>query len=268
MPYLSLTCKKVLGEMWSLSFPGAPRYKVTVVNLDYFPLFRFLRNLQGVTKVRGELVDIVLKEDEESDGYGKKFTKVKRLIEMHWLEGLPLWGCLTGLREEPDPDGPAEMVDKRAFWSWIYAVRQIVALYKIEPAVWRSTSIKYLQRYEALKDDDFDAATIAHYSNVELVQAIIEALSEAIEYRLGWTGNFKDDDGSGYQEFDSENVGYFFCPTDDNEKVACQLEHAIVLVADQYSIKISRILQSELGPLYAEWEAYEDQKEIPKGLLL
>jgi hypothetical protein len=26
----------------------------------------------------------------------RKFENVKRLIELHWLEGFPLWGCLAG----------------------------------------------------------------------------------------------------------------------------------------------------------------------------
>lgn len=50
--------------------------------------------------------------------------------------------------------------------------------------------------------------------------------------------------------------------------VAHELEHAVVLVADQYSEKVDSLLRSKLGTLYGEWEAYEDQRVIPKDLVL
>ncbi|CAO2647285.1 Nn.00g082070.m01.CDS01 [Neocucurbitaria sp. VM-36] len=270
MPFLSLTSRQLLREIWGLYFLGRPRYTMAVANFDYFPHFRFLQMIQRLeidTKIPGELVDITLFATDKHDDNrcDEKFTRLKRLIELHWLDGLPLWGCLTGLRNV----GETEYSVKHVYWGWMYSVRQIVALYRIKPATWRSISIKYLQRYKFLRDDDFDASIIAEYSNPELVQAVIEMLSTSLECELGCTGNFRSlyRDSHNFIDYDHKDKDLFRLPG-YAKRVAYELDHASVLVARQYREKAGTLLKSELGSLYEEWEASEDKKSIPQDVLL
>lgn len=69
-----------------------------------------------------------------NEGQSTRFENIKRLIELHWLDGVPLWGCLTGLYSDRDI-GPLE--------DWLYSVRQIVALYRCDYAAWKEETITY-----------------------------------------------------------------------------------------------------------------------------
>jgi hypothetical protein len=31
-----------------------------------------------------------------------KFDEIERVVTMHWLDDVPLWGCPTGLRKDAD----------------------------------------------------------------------------------------------------------------------------------------------------------------------
>jgi hypothetical protein len=174
LPCLALTCRQILGEMWTWIFSTSPatitkktkyemikliRYTAKVKDFDFFPAFRFfqmLRRLPGGIRVQGKIVDIVLKDESEKHTHVTKYGKVKRLIEAHWLEGLPLWGCLTGLRKENGFEDlhKKERTGKGRFWGWMYSVRQVVVLYHIRRTLWRDTSVACLKCWNAFEGDD------------------------------------------------------------------------------------------------------------------
>ena len=79
----------------------------------------------------------------------RKFENIKRRIELHWLEGFPLWSCVTGLQGHETDNGP--------FHDWMYSVRQIVDLYRIDREVWKGHSVEYLSGCDEV-DDDTSAA--------------------------------------------------------------------------------------------------------------
>lgn len=104
---LAVTCRQTFQEMWSLLHPehdGYPQYLGTVKNFNIFPFLRFLVMLENHgLKITGENVAIFLEHKETDDFTNHKkintYARVKRLIELHWLQVLPLWGCLTDLRD-------------------------------------------------------------------------------------------------------------------------------------------------------------------------
>lgn len=77
-------------------------YTVNVKNFDYFPLLRLLQMLHRLKiKVQDKQVSITLLDyTGQPATCDSKNEKVYRLVEQHFLSDLPLWGCLTGLREE------------------------------------------------------------------------------------------------------------------------------------------------------------------------
>ena len=79
-------------------------------------------------------------EGDDALSQARKFTQVQRLVELHWLQGFPLWGCFTGLSDRQECKGP--------FGDYMYSVRQIVALYCIDHAAWKQHSLEYLCRYD------------------------------------------------------------------------------------------------------------------------
>jgi hypothetical protein len=144
LPMLSLVNREIFRETFHFIYSSAQeglRIRCVVRHLDFFP---FLRFYQLLTKTlyphkhdpskphKGGLdskeigpsklyILFDLREDER-DGvlHATKFSQVKRLIELHWVDGLPIWGCLTGLGDcYGDDEGP--------FTDWMYSVRQIVA---------------------------------------------------------------------------------------------------------------------------------------------
>ena len=65
-----------------------------------------LRKLAKV-QIKGSMVTMVYRERvphkqdrNESEMHATKFEGLKRLIERHWLEGLPLWSCVAGRQGE------------------------------------------------------------------------------------------------------------------------------------------------------------------------
>jgi hypothetical protein len=210
---------------------------------------------------------------------------VKRLIEMHWFDGLPLWGCFTGLRgqegEEEDWDiripnsdnedsgkpltawAPIGIAQSREdFEKWMYAVRQIVALYRIDMPKWRSLSLEYLHIYNAFSGSHANMFQ-GKDSNVDLVEGVIDAVITTIEYHLGHNGDSEDGFANGYFRFSSGLMdGCEF------RKTAGKREYACVDLVNKYCGKIDQALRVALGEeAYDEWEKSEDEKTVPKGLL-
>jgi hypothetical protein len=74
----------------------------TIRNLDFFPFLRFMQNItQSPHPIEILPNQVHVNYDDTDEGkdrvpHLRKFENVKRLIELHWLERFPLWGCLTG----------------------------------------------------------------------------------------------------------------------------------------------------------------------------
>jgi hypothetical protein len=61
---------------------------------------------------------------------------------------------------------------------WLYSVWQSVALYCADHATWGTHTLEYLRRYAAISDKSLPSF------------ATIDTLCEALEYYLGYEGNF------------------------------------------------------------------------------
>jgi hypothetical protein len=304
MPFLALTCRQILGEMWAWCFSTTPamatkntakrtkegiehmtksiRYTAIVLNFKFAPLYRFLqmlRRLPGGIHVQGEMVDIVLKDDDEEYGTcAKKYDKVKRLIESHWLDDLPLWGSWTDIRAEADLKNKPrqERRAKEVFGESIYSVHQVVALYHIKRGTWRELSVEYLNLWDVFEgNDDKERRQWGTCPKAEIVEAIIALLSDTTEYRCGWLGNWGyGKDNKTCQDYDPPSRGWlrpnrFFdqvCLRP--QQLANELEHAKVHMANQYCLRVGKLLRDELGSLYGDWEKLEDKKRVPMDILL
>jgi hypothetical protein len=141
--------------------------------MNFFPFLWFLKMLKDRkhADVKGEMIDVEFFEvahwkdldidDKEKERYLDKFQSVKRLITLHWLDGVPLWDCLTSLR--PDTEEIQQHDDRYyqgyctsrdILGDWLWAVREVVALYTIRPSVWRTLSIEHLQVYNFVRGRD------------------------------------------------------------------------------------------------------------------
>jgi hypothetical protein len=289
LPFLALTCRMILGEMWIMCFSTATRstkagstherglaaikYEARVLNFDYFPLFRFLqmlRRLQAEIHVHGTQVDIAeLVDNPRQEATAEtKFDKVKRLIEQHWLEDLPLWDCLTGLDEGEGwsrsdcPPSPIGMTAKRCFWEWMYCIRQVVALYRIEPKTWRDLSIAYLRRYKQIYVGQTEGKAWETFEEADIIEEIIDMLIDAIEFRFGCDGRWSGEEEHGDNGQQSDR--YFHM----KGWIVDELGHAVVHLVNQYCERVNKTLREELGSFYVQWEESEDQRVIPKDILL
>jgi hypothetical protein len=177
---------------------------------------------------------------------------------MHWLEGFPLWGCLTGFTDYDSDRGP--------FFDWMYSVRQIVVLYRIDRQAWREQSIKYLQTCQPFDRDETTSYIFSKLSEVELVEAVIEWICNAIEYNLGYDGNFKTVARDG-KEWDKDAFKVFRYKR-KNRKIAYEREHMIMCKVSQYCHKVDRLLRARLQDEYQEWERLPDKMGIPEGAVL
>jgi hypothetical protein len=52
------------------------------------------------------------------------------------------------------------------------------------------------------------------------------------------------------------------------QQLANELEHAKVHMANQYCLRVGKLLRDELGSLYGDWEKLEDKKRVPMDILL
>jgi len=163
-------------------------FKWKINNLDIIPFLRFLQSLstgEWSLAIRPKQMHVTFEvEDEIKDMelHVSKFENLKRLIELHWLEGFQLWGCFTGFTDYEEERG--------LFFDWMNSVRQIVALYRIDREVWKSRSVQHLQGHELLESDEIAASNFSDLTDTELVETVIGMLCQTIEYHSGYDGNY------------------------------------------------------------------------------
>lgn len=279
LPALALTCHQVLGEMRSLFFSPEVRYIITVKNFDFFPMFRFFRFLNSKAKaqVPGRRVDIVLEDDtDEQATAGTKYDKIKKLIKLHWLENLPLWGSITGKREEKDfGQKPArERRSKQEFWRWMARVRHMHTLYHIERKVWRKLALKYLDMWHEMDRSKDPLKTWTELPDEDLVEAMIQFISDAIDYRCGyiglWGGGAEDqlaDEDLGDKVKPASRCGEYFLRSNPT-KIAHVKEHAVVHLAERMCSQIEAAVRKVLRGSYDKWTELDDSKCVPIGTSL
>ncbi|KAI4636167.1 hypothetical protein J4E83_001121 [Alternaria metachromatica] len=267
LPMLSYVDRAIFSETLFLYYSTVREglwIKWTVRNLDFFPFLRFYQAFtrgENAVEIPPSRLHIEFdKEKEETDDglHAKKFVHVKRLVELHWLDGFPLWGCLTGLSDRQDCKGP--------FGDYMYSVRQVVALYRIDHEAWKSLSVGYLRRCEEMGYDDALESNFATLSDAELVEAVIDMLCKAIEYHLGYTGSYARI-GRDQTEWD-QDIFETFRYKGSHVKTAYEKEHAIVRVVSLYRKKVDRTLRDRLGEVYEDWENVPDDALIPEGVML
>ncbi|KAI4943059.1 hypothetical protein J4E86_010006 [Alternaria arbusti] len=267
LPMLSYVDRAIFSETLFLYYSTVREglwIKWTVRNLDFFPFLRFYQAFtrgENAVEIPPSRLHIEFdKEKEETDDglHAKKFVHVKRLVELHWLDGFPLWSCLTGLSDRQDCKGP--------FGDYMYSVRQVVALYRIDHEAWKSLSVEYLRRCEAMGDDDALESNFATLSDAELVEAVIDMLCGAIEYNLGYTGSYARI-GRDQTEWD-QDIFETFRYKGSHVKTAYEKEHAIVRVVSLYRKKVDGTLRDRLGEAYEDWESIPDDALIPQGVVL
>jgi hypothetical protein len=117
-----------------------------------------------------------------------------------------------------------------------------------------------------------DARCWDEVPDVDIMDAAIGVLRDAIEYDLGYDGNFAraceiQDEDEDEDVYDRGKDG-FFRFQDDLRKVAYEKEHAVVLVARKYCLVTDKMLREELGDCFAEWRDSEDSRSMPEGVLL
>ncbi|KAF1918831.1 hypothetical protein BDU57DRAFT_121428 [Ampelomyces quisqualis] len=105
---------------------------------------------------------------------------IKRLIEVHWLHGFPLWASLTSLSDQ------AQIL----FTDYMYSVRQVVALWRLDETLWRRLTVRSLRVYDLVKCRVSQEMFWANKSTPELVEAAISMLAEASEFKLGYRGSW------------------------------------------------------------------------------
>lgn len=282
LPSLALTCRQVFREMWSLLYDGQ-RYEATILNLDFFPFLRFLHMLKtlDVADVTGDMVDLDYREvapekdddDNKKTQYKAKFDNLDKLIQMHWLDDLPLWGCLAGRYQEDfeDIEDQSELEylgikdSRNALGNWLYAARQVVALYRINLSEWRYLSAKLLEVFDILtyppQDSRFHSGRLfdtgAYWQRAyeeQLIQQIIGLISAAIAYSLGYVSNFKDTFND-LNDANYEQGKYgFFLYRDEFVRIAHEYEHSVVLLVKKYCNEVDGMLRDLLKDDHDEWE--------------
>jgi hypothetical protein len=189
LPMLSLVNRQIFHDTFFLFYSTRKDglwLRWTIRNLDFFPFLRFCQDVTtGDWPAEIKLEEMHVDFDDEDEGkdrelHKRKYENVRRLMELHWLKGFPLWGCLTGLCDEKCCGGP--------FADWMYAVRQIVALYRVDYETWKWRSLKYLRRCEMMEDDDSSGGSFKTMTDADLVEATIDMLCTAIKYNLGRIG--------------------------------------------------------------------------------
>ncbi|KAG9193400.1 hypothetical protein G6011_03435 [Alternaria panax] len=238
--------------------------KWKVRNLDLFPFPRFNRSLTtdvlrlGIPPSRLRIEFEIEKEDSNDRLHVNKFLQAKKLIQLHWLDGFPLWSCLTSLSDRQDY--------KDLFGDYTYSVRRIVALYRVDREAWKSHSIKYLHGCKAMDNDDSSTNEIEALSDADLVEAIINMLCVAMGCNLGYKGSYsrvgRDEtewDEDGFEVFNYKGL---------HIKIAHEKERAILHVASQYRKQFDKELKERLGEVYDECERLPEDARIPEGVIL
>jgi hypothetical protein len=142
VPMLSLVNRQLFQDTFYLYFSELREgmwFRWTIWNLDFFPFLRFMQNLRQPPYPTEILpAQVHVKYDDTDKGrdrvlHKRKFEHVKRLIDLHWLQGFPLWGCLIILCDTRCYNSPLGEL--------LYSVRQIVALYRVQHDAWQKWSI-------------------------------------------------------------------------------------------------------------------------------
>lgn len=143
---LALTSRLVFCEIWNQIYPhqAATRYKATIRNLNFFSFYRFCQMLgrpsSKTCSVTGSLVDMefdTVFHKKDMTLHANTFYYVKRLVELHWLQGFPLWDVVTGLStNEGNPRNPLT--------DFMYSILQIVALWRVDHDQWKFKATDYL----------------------------------------------------------------------------------------------------------------------------
>jgi hypothetical protein len=267
LPMLSLVNHQLFQETFFLYYSTTREglwIKWKIRNLDFFPCLRFYHAFiagdfpLSIPPSRLHIEFDRYRESQEFHVHAKKFSHVKKLVELHWLDGFPLWGCFTGLSDSVDCDGP--------FGDYMYSVRQIVALYRVSREAWKWHSINLLHKYQEMNDAGLSSSKLTELSDAELVEAIIDMLCKAIEYNLGYQGSFSRIGRNG-TEWDEDLFGMFRYQG-TYVKVATEKEYETVRIVEQYREKVNYGLRERLGAAYDQWEELPDDAKIPKGVIL
>jgi len=272
LPMLALTCRQVFSEMWEVIYPRskpASSFKATVRNLNLFPFFRVCQMLGRppwvAFPVQADLVDVEFdtKFAEKDDAlHANTFQHVKRLIGLHWFRGFPIWGCLTGLSSSTSRT-------ENPFTDFMYSIRQNVALWRLDLDEWQRVSTSYLRRCERTENRRSPKNTKTYWlqrESEEIVEATIDMLTKAAEYRLGYEGSFSPIARDGSEWY--EDCMTMFRYKGDHRKIAYEKEHAFVNVVRQYCEEVDVILRKRLGDQYEQWEKLPDEQKLPQDIVL
>ncbi|KZM28689.1 Glutathione transferase [Ascochyta rabiei] len=295
LPPLLLVSRQLFSEAWVSNFsvrPGYLRFKVKIRNFSVFPFLRLAQLLQRRDiPIDGNMVQIQLdnrRDDDRcykknevenkvgevaekgyevcsSNRYAVRSRRLSRLFELHWLQGVPLWNCFTNTscdRFERDDDSIT-------FRTWLYSIRQIVALHRIDTSKWRDLSTQLLRRHDELHKDEF----LWPLSDSSMIEAVVGVFNEALKYQIGRTGYYAQGrygDAVAKQKppavRESKEAHYEsrYAPDDG---VTTEREHAIVHNVTLYRVKINEAIRLELADVYEEWELGEDEKKIPEDVI-
>jgi hypothetical protein len=124
----------------------------------------------------------------------------------------------------------------------------------------------YLQKCESDDKDESALNDSAALPDLNLVEAVVDMLCKAIEYNLGYDGNFSIVDRDG-REWD-EDFFKVFRYKRKHRKTARKREHMIVLIIRQYRKKVDTLLRERLRDEYNERERLPDTMGIPEGVVL
>jgi len=269
LPMLALTNRQIFSEVFFLFYPTAKdkspegsRFHVEIQSLNLFPFLRFCQTLgrgHFPVKIAPNMVDIIWWGDQGKANTAlalKKFEIVKKLVALHWLQGFPIWSCFTKVSTEDNDAG--------AFPDWLYSIRQIVALQRTLPEVWKELSVNFLSTSEIMEHGWAPQPDWQQLSSPELIECVIEKIMKAMEYRLGYFGYFSctTRDGEQWEEW----LDSLYCS--DIQQSAYEREYAVVHVFNQYREVVDIKLREELGDKYEAWDKLPDSVKIPQELVL
>ncbi|KAI8933081.1 hypothetical protein NX059_009725 [Plenodomus lindquistii] len=270
LPLLSLVNHQIFRETFFLYYSRPKKglwFSWKVQTLNFFPLLRFwqaltnplLRAVDEDDRLQLEQIFIVIdtSEDahEELDECGKRFDHVKRLIELHWLEGLPLWGCFTGLHDDREI-GPLQ--------DWLYSVHQIVALHRADRARWKQETVKVV--HKASFDNIVSAKNWKTCSDAKFLEGAIEMLHQAILIHLGCEIDFRPRSRDGAQ-WSSDGATMLRYAGFVRVKASAEGK-VFLLVVRRHCTVMNKLLREKLGEEYKKWELYADREVLPKHITL
>ena len=232
--------------------------KAYVRKLDFFPFLRFCQMFSREIKVpfKPKTITVLFEpigQGEKDILHKTRFSAIKQLIWLHWIHDMPLWRCLASRR-----DDDTAYCCLRPLEEFLTSARQIVALFHIDIVEWKSLSIFHLHLYSLMQDDGSTKPNWAEDSDAKLVEAIIESLGTAIEYRLGYQGNFS---WNHCNHVTSHDMFGWFTGAEADGKIAREKEHAVIHVTNQYFGKVDEALRQRLGDEYEAWDKFSGEEE-------